>query len=104
MKNKRVLTLVLLFLMSFQVVHAFAIEMLDTTECHISEYVGDAVHSTDADSDDICKLHAAFHHSFIVPDPVVLKRDLLLQERPQAVMSSYEYDATKNFLIPPRIS
>ena len=104
MKNKNILTLVLLFIMSFQVVHAFAIEMLDTNECHISEYVGDSSYIVDVDSDDICKLHAAFHHSFIVPEATVLKRELFTKETPSTLITSYDYDATKNFLIPPRIS
>lgn len=104
MKNKNILTLVLLFVMSFQVVHAFAIEMLDTNECHISEYVSDSFHIVDVDSDDICKLHAAFHHSFIVPEPTLLKREIFIKEAPQTLIATYDYDATKNFLIPPRIS
>jgi len=36
---KKILTLVLLFVMSFEVVHAFAIDILDTHKYQVSEYV-----------------------------------------------------------------
>ena len=104
MKKRRVLTLVMLFVMSFQTLHAFAIEMFDTHECHVGEYVVEFSHPITVDkSGDICNIHSAFHHSFIIPEYVALTRELLSHEQPQASIKSYSYDATKNFLKPPRV-
>lgn len=103
MKNKNILTLILLFVMSFQVVHAFAIDMLDTHECQVNEYVEEFTPSVEVDhSDDVCSICAAFHHSFIIPEYTFIKREILSRELPQAFIKSYNYNPTKNFLKPPR--
>jgi len=103
MKNKNILTLVLLFVMSFQVVHAFAIDMLDTHQCQVSEYVDEfSFNLADEYKNDVCSIHAGFHHSFIIPEYTYLVSDKLIKELPQAFIESYEYDGTKNFLKPPR--
>lgn len=104
MKNKNILTLVLLFVMSFQVVHAFAIDMLDTHQCQVSEYVDEFSPSGEHEYDgDVCSIHAGFHHSFLIPQNLELIQRHRLQEQPYSHLTSYEYDATKTFLIPPRL-
>ncbi len=104
MKNKNVLTLVLLFVMSFQVVHAFAIDMLDTHQCQVSEYVDEFSSSGELEYDgDVCSIHASFHHSFLVPQNLELTQTQKLQEQPYSHLISYDYDATQTFLIPPRL-
>jgi len=103
MKNKRVLTLLLLFVMSFQVVHAFAIDMLDTHECEVSEYVVEFTQAVHVDEpNDICNIHSEFHISFLVPTKLELSQTDTLQELPFSNLVSYDYDATQTFLIPPR--
>ena len=66
--KKNLLTLVLLFVMSFQVVHAFAIDILDTHKCQVSEYVEEFSQAVHLDKpNDICNIHANFHLAFLIP-------------------------------------
>ena len=103
MKNKNILTLVLLFAMSFQVVHAFAIDMLDTHQCEVSEYVTEFSQDMTIELDgDVCDIHAGFHHAFITPELTTLKNEALFRTLPHSFIASYDYNPTKNFLIPPR--
>jgi len=103
MKNKNILILVLLFVMSFQVLHAYAIDMLDTHECQVSEYIDEfSFNLADEYKNDVCSIHAGFHHSFIITEYTYLTADKLIKELPQTFIKSYDYDATQNFLKPPR--
>ncbi len=102
MKNKKLLTLLLLFMMSFQVVHAYAIDMLDTHECNVDEYVEEFSQPISHDvSDDICNLHSSFHIVFLVPETILFPLNTDSPESPQTFIKSYDYDAQKTFLIPP---
>ncbi|MDF1876307.1 hypothetical protein JHD47_00570 [Sulfurimonas sp. SAG-AH-194-L11] len=103
MKNKRVLTLLLLFVMSFQVVHALAIDMLDTHKCQVNEYVSEFTQAVHVDEpNDICNMHSAFHLSFLIPTNLELIQTDKVQELPFSKLVSYDYDGTQTFLIPPR--
>ena len=102
MKNRKTLTLVLLFMMSFQVLHAYAIDMLDTHECNVDEYVVEFSQPISHDvSDDICNLHSSFHIPFLVPQAILFPINTDSPESPQTFIKSYDYDGIKTFLIPP---
>ena len=89
--------------MSFSIVHAYAIDMLDTHECHVSEYVEEFSQVAHDDVDgDICKIHAAFHTSVIMPDNIVMPKKNSANEKPQSFVKIYEYQSNKNLLRPPR--
>ncbi|HIP20083.1 MAG TPA: hypothetical protein EYG70_03060 [Sulfurimonas sp.] len=103
MKNKKILTLLLLFVMSFQVVHAFAIDMLDSHKCQVSEYVQEFSQAVHLDEpNDICNIHSEFHLSYLIPQNLEIIQTQKLQEQPYSNLISYDYDITKTFLIPPR--
>lgn len=103
MKNKKTLTLLLLFVMSFQVAHAFAIDMLDTHKCQVSEYVTEFSQASHVDEpNDICNIHSAFHLPYLVTENLELIQTSQLQEQPYSNLISYDYDDTPTFLIPPR--
>ncbi len=102
MKKKKLLSLLVLFMMSFQVVHAYAIDMLDTHECEVDEYVVEFSQPiSDHVSDDICNLHASFHIPFLLPQAILFPINTDSPESPQSFIKSYDYDAPKTFLIPP---
>ena len=102
MKKKNLLSLLLLFTMGFQVVHAYAIDMLDTHECEVNEYVVEFSQPISDDiSGDICNIHFSFHIAFLVPEPILFPLNIDSPESPQAFIKSYDYDAQKTFLIPP---
>ena len=103
MKKRKLLSILLLLLMSFQTAHAYVIDVLDTHSCEVSEYVDEFSPSLDVEmSDDICDIHAFFHSPFITSDGIALSRELTLHDAPQAFIKSYDYNPTKNFLIPPK--
>ncbi|MDF1883183.1 hypothetical protein JHD49_04455 [Sulfurimonas sp. SAG-AH-194-C21] len=103
MKNKNILTLLLLFVMSFQVFHAYIIDELDVHACSVSEYVQEFSQPVHLDEpNDICNIHSGFHLAFIVPQNLKLTQTQSLKEQPYSHLISYDYDATKTFLIPPR--
>ena len=102
MKKKNLLSLFLLFAMSFQVVHAYAIDLLDTHECEVNEYVVEFSQPISAHvSDDICNLHSSFHIPFLLPQAILFPISTDSPESPQSFIKSYDYDAPKTFLIPP---
>ncbi len=105
MKNNKLLTLVLLFAMSFQVLHAYAIDVLDTHACEVSEYVHEFSHSSigrDTQKHDICDIHFEFHTAFIVPQNITIKQIDSMQDKPYSPINEYKYDASRNFLKPPK--
>ena len=104
MKRKDILTFLLLFTMSFQVLHAYVIDALDTHSCQVNEYVHEFSQSSSGDTQkhDICDIHFEFHTAFIIPQNVTIKQTDYLQEKPYSLINDYEYDASRNFLKPPR--
>ena len=89
--------------MSFQVVHAFAIDALDTHACEVSEYVVEFSQPISDDiTGDICNIHAEFHTAFLMPENVVLPRDTKVTQNPLTLIQIYEYTSNQNLLRPPR--
>ena len=105
MKNKKLLTLLLLVVMSFQVVHAYAFDILDTHACSVDEYVVEFSQPVNFDDpNDICNIHSEFHISFLIPEHIELAQTLFISQKPYALLKSYDYDAPQTFLIPPKHS
>ncbi len=100
MKN-RLLTLLLLFSISFNIAHAYVIAEYDAHPCEVHEYVHEFQNAHGIEADDICHLHHFFHMAFILPPiNIVLFHDdvntLHSQKR-----NTYTYNSHKNFLKPP---
>ena len=102
MKKKNLFSLLLLFMMSFQVMHAYAINMIDTHACQVDEYIVEFSQPINDDiNSDICNIHSSFHIAFLVPESILFPLNTNSSESPQAFIKSYDYDAPKTFLIPP---
>lgn len=99
--KKRVLTLVLLLSIGFNVAHAYVIEALDTHPCHVSEYVHEFHNDTSAPTDDICHLHHFFHIVFLIPQIDFAVGDNYVPSQPLSETELYSYTPDTNFLKPP---
>jgi len=103
MKRKQILTFLLLLAMSFQVLHAFAIDALDSHSCEVSEYVVEFSQPISDDiTGDICKIHAEFHTAFIIPENIVLTKETSPSEKPLSSVQIYEFSSNQHLLKPPR--
>jgi len=89
--------------MSLQVLHAYAIDALDTHPCEVSEYVVEFSHPISDDiTDDICNLHASFHNVFLLPENILLPKEREASHNPQLSIKIYKYSSNQNLLRPPR--
>ena len=88
--------------MSFQVVHAFAIDALDTHACQVSEYVVEFSQPISDDiSGDICNIHAEFHNTFLIPEQFFIVQKVNISQKPFTELLSYEYTSYDNAVKPP---
>jgi len=102
MKTKKLLLIVLLFVMGFEVVHAFVIESFDTHHSSVYEYVDEFNQPKGDDlSGDICSIHYEFHTAFVIPENNPFFLLPLPTQTPESEMTLYEYDTFHNFLKPP---
>ena len=100
---KNIVTFILLFSMSFSIVHAYAIEILDTDKSHLSEYILEASHTNTQHNDKICDIHNAFHTVFILPTNIIVDKDISTSQKPLFTPKNYTYNSLQNLLRPPRI-
>ncbi len=100
MKN-RLLTILLLFSISFNIAHAYMIDALDTHPCQVNEYVHEFHDDSNIPADDICSLHHFFHIAFILPEIDDLVISEYLTTKPSTKAQHYKYNSYKNFLKPP---
>jgi len=89
--------------MSFQVLHAYVIDALDTHSCEVSEYVLEFSQPISDDiSDDICNIHSEFHSTYIIPENITLIKEKELSQKPLTLIKTYEFSSTQDLLRPPR--
>jgi len=89
--------------MSFSIVHAYAIEMLDTHQCHVGEYVQEFSQPINDDvSEDICNIHYEFHTAFIIPESIKISQKITFNEALFSQIDKYDYTAYDNLLRPPK--
>jgi hypothetical protein len=102
MKTKKLFTLLLLLSMSFQVVHAYAIDMLDTHESSLHEYIQEFSQTINENaSDDLCKIHFEFHSPFILPQNQIFLQENNHVQKPFVLQNLYEFTAYENSIKPP---
>jgi hypothetical protein len=101
--NKRLLTLLLLLVMGFNIAHAYVIEVFDTHPCSMSEYVHDIndVLQNDMTESDICHIDHFFHIAFILPELEISLSRSNFAHLPFSNIQRYEYNSYDNFLKPP---
>ena len=69
MIKRKLIHIVLLMVIGFSNLHAYAIDFIDTDHCNIEEYVHEFTQNSTLDiSDDICDVHHAFHIPFLLPE------------------------------------
>jgi len=91
-------------MMSFQVLHAYAFDMLDSHPCNTSEYVAEFSQVDDlAITHDMCSIHAEFHLVFVIPEHFNVSLAQIPSENPFSTPKEYNYDSKQDFLIPPII-
>ncbi len=103
MKHKKLISIFILFFLSFANLHAFAISFLDTTHCDVSEYViefDDSPHGNDL-SGDVCDIHHMFHAPFLLTQTQLIIDHNLSFEKPSTTVDIYTFNSLKNFLKPP---
>ncbi len=89
--------------MSFSIVHAYAIEALDTHDCHVNEYVQEFSQPLNNDmSDDVCNIHYEFHTAFILPESVKLSQKIVFSEARSRVSMKYDFSSFNDLLRPPK--
>ena len=104
MKKNKLLTLVLLFAISFSTLHAFAIDYLDTNSCNVGEYVEEIANESthyNHKSGDVCSVHYLFHTAFIIPAYQDFISEMSIEDKPLSKQVPYTYNRLKNFLKPP---
>jgi hypothetical protein len=101
MKKKNLLVLLLLFAMSFNTLHAYVIDVLDTHACGVNEYAHDFSVADEKIDGDICHLHAAFHVNVILSESSITLESFYLSFTPSYIGKIYNYSAQKNFFRPP---
>jgi len=88
--------------MSLQVLHAYAIDALDTHACEVSEYVVEFSQPLSDDiAGDICNIHAEFHNTFLIPEHFFIAQKVNISQKPFTELLSYEYTSYDNAVKPP---
>lgn len=97
--NKRKIIIIVLFFMSFSVVHEYFFAMYDREHTSISEYVYEQEMPTD--HKDLCDAHFEYHVQYILPDVKSLYTDKTKTQLPHFRESRYNFHKNYTFLKPP---
>jgi len=65
MKLKSIVTLALLFVLGFSMIHEYAFTIFDPEPCSVTEYVQEFDAPTHVD--DLCDAHYEYHHAYMLP-------------------------------------
>ena len=102
MKTRKIVNILLLLAMSFSSLHAYAIDLLDSDHCEVSEYVQELSQPSDHDkSGDICQIHHEFHIAFVLPEVTVVPNEPQFSSAPISTLFKHDFQSQKNFLKPP---
>ena len=104
MKRKKLLVGLMLLLISFNTLHAFIIDTLDTHPCDVGEYLHELSCVDEHVDGDICHIHAAFHTAFILQEYTVALGAAYTSHTPTFSTKIYNYNPRDNFLKPPIFS
>jgi hypothetical protein len=105
MKTKKLLSLLLLFALSFSIIHEFAIALYEDSHshCDVVHYIkefSEPVCDTD-DQNNLCVSHYLFHISFILSNPVKLITGKQVSSVPKSNSFFYPTLIPQTFLKPP---
>ena len=102
MKTRKIVNFLVLLAMSFSTLHAYAIDLLDSDHCEVSEYVQEFSQPGDHDqSGDICQIHHEFHIAFVMPEVTIIPTEPHFSSAPMSTLAIHDFTSLKNFLKPP---
>jgi len=99
MKTKKFVTLILLFALSFSVVHEYAFAFYDTNHCSTAEYIAEL--EVPQDHGDICDIHFEYHQSFLLTQDAQLPLYTLSSSQELFEHQNYNFQTQLEFFKPP---
>jgi len=100
MKKNKLISLALLFVLSFSIVHEFAFMYLDNDHCSTTEYVSEL--DTPSEHGDVCDVHYKFHQaSFFPTQTIVLPKVELKYTELALIKKSYYFNNPQELFKPP---
>ena len=99
MKLKSLVTLSLLFVFSFSIVHEFAFAYFDNDHCSTTEYVAEL--DSPQNHGDICDIHFEYHQAYLLPENIIAQNQHTNTSKVQINKESYSFKVNSYFLKPP---
>ncbi len=99
MKKRSLITLVLLFVMSFSILHEFTFALVDEDHCNVQEYVTEI--AGPVQKGDICDIHFEYHLAYILPSNSIPLGTYSKLSKPQRYKESYTARISLDFIKPP---
>lgn len=99
MKVNSLISLALLFIMSFSLVHEFAFTYFDDDHCTASEYVAELEGPTE--HGDICDIHYEYHNTYILPQNNTLLNEIRISYKQVSRDDSYLFKTYSKTIKPP---
>ena len=105
MKLKSLITLSLLFAISFSILHEYAFAVYDDEHCNTTEYVqefqGPNLHESPDSHDDICETHFEYHQAYLLFPNSALLQDDTLRSNTLPTKETYQFLFSLDFIKPP---
>ena len=102
MKKRKLVSILLLLLMSFSMLHAFIISFLDEHHHDVTEYIQEFYQLSSHDEmGDVCDIHHEFHMVYLLPELTLLQAQVLLGSSLVIHPLSYQFQTVNDFLKPP---
>lgn len=99
MKEKKLVLLVLLLVMSFSLVHEFAFAYFDDDHCTTSEYIAELEGPTE--HGDICDIHYEYHNAYILPQNNTVLHEIRISYKQVSRDYSYLFKTYSKTIKPP---
>ncbi len=99
MKLKSIITLALLFVLGFSIVHEYAFALYEDNHCSAMEYVHEL--SEGEAHDDACDVHFEYHQSFLLSPKVVIPNVEYATLTDSLYKKSYNFQIELNLFKPP---
>ena len=99
MKNRTLLTFIILFAFTFTIVHEYIFTSLNTSCSNINEYVLEM--DTPTSHGDICDIHFEYHQSFLLPPSHFINDNISVKNITFLDKTFYILHIYSEFLKPP---
>lgn len=99
MRANKVVTFVLLFVMSFSLIHEYFFINNDNDHCSIMQYINEQ--ETPTNHYDICDIHYQYHHLYTAPENSILTYLLSENFFRTYKKESYHFQTNIEFFKPP---